>query len=204
MEPLGAEVWVFDPARTRVVLVRHPWRAWVPPGGRVEPGETPREGGPGTVRGDRSARRTPRPAGGGGRPLVPSELAGDPVLLLRGGRRRLDTPGRRRRAAGGLETAGSRLGELLPGGPRPDAETGDGLAVIHPAVLDHDRSGRPRLGPSIPGCEAPGYAEAGAEAAGASMTWPVRSGGEVPARRGSGPWTVSKEAVTWTGGRTPL
>ncbi|WP_239167097.1 NUDIX domain-containing protein [Catellatospora coxensis] len=44
MEPLGAEVWVFDPARTRVVLVRHPWRAWVPPGGRVEPGETPREG----------------------------------------------------------------------------------------------------------------------------------------------------------------
>ena len=40
--PLGAEVWVFDPPRRRVLLVRHPWRAWVPPGGRVEPGETPR------------------------------------------------------------------------------------------------------------------------------------------------------------------
>lgn len=44
MQPLGAEVWVFDPDRTSVVLVRHPWRAWVPPGGKVEPGETPREG----------------------------------------------------------------------------------------------------------------------------------------------------------------
>ncbi|GAA1360311.1 hypothetical protein GCM10009661_03860 [Catellatospora chokoriensis] len=43
MEPLGAEAWVFDPEFTRVVLVRHPWRAWVPPGGMVEPGETPRE-----------------------------------------------------------------------------------------------------------------------------------------------------------------
>ncbi len=43
-EPLGAEAWVFDPDFTHVVLVRHPWRAWVPPGGRVEPGETPREG----------------------------------------------------------------------------------------------------------------------------------------------------------------
>jgi 8-oxo-dGTP diphosphatase len=44
MEPLGAEVWVFDAALERVVLVRHPWRAWVPPGGKVEQGETPREG----------------------------------------------------------------------------------------------------------------------------------------------------------------
>jgi 8-oxo-dGTP diphosphatase len=44
MEPLGAEVWVFDAALERVVLVRHPWRAWVPPGGKVEHGETPREG----------------------------------------------------------------------------------------------------------------------------------------------------------------
>lgn len=43
MEPLGAEVWVFDPEFTRVVLIRHRWRAWVPPGGVVEPGETPRE-----------------------------------------------------------------------------------------------------------------------------------------------------------------
>ncbi|MEV0123678.1 NUDIX hydrolase [Streptomyces sp. NPDC050703] len=41
--PLGAEVWVFDDTLTRVLLVRHPWRGWVPPGGKVDPGETPRE-----------------------------------------------------------------------------------------------------------------------------------------------------------------
>lgn len=44
MEPLGAEVGVLDEALTRVLLVRHPARGWVPPGGKVEPGETPREG----------------------------------------------------------------------------------------------------------------------------------------------------------------
>lgn len=43
MEPLAAEVWVFDAALERVVMVRHRWRAWVPPGGKVEHGETPRE-----------------------------------------------------------------------------------------------------------------------------------------------------------------
>ncbi|GID28156.1 NUDIX domain-containing protein [Paractinoplanes brasiliensis] len=42
-DPLGAEVWVFDPGLSRVLLVRHPWRGWVPPGGQVEPGETPRQ-----------------------------------------------------------------------------------------------------------------------------------------------------------------
>ena len=41
-DPLGAEVWVFDADLSRVLLVRHPWRGWVPPGGQVEPGETPR------------------------------------------------------------------------------------------------------------------------------------------------------------------
>ncbi|MGW2477457.1 NUDIX domain-containing protein [Streptomyces sp. NPDC001665] len=43
-EPLAAEVWVFSEEFDRVLLVRHRWRGWVPPGGRVEPGETPREG----------------------------------------------------------------------------------------------------------------------------------------------------------------
>ena len=43
MEPVAAEVWAFDESFTRVLLVRHRWRGWVPPGGRVESGETPRE-----------------------------------------------------------------------------------------------------------------------------------------------------------------
>jgi 8-oxo-dGTP diphosphatase len=42
VEPLAAEVWVFDPDLTQVLLVLHPWRGWVPPGGKVEPGEAPR------------------------------------------------------------------------------------------------------------------------------------------------------------------
>lgn len=40
--PLAAEVWVTDPAYSHVLLVRHRVRGWVPPGGTVEPGETPR------------------------------------------------------------------------------------------------------------------------------------------------------------------
>lgn len=44
MEPFGAEVWVFDKDLSRVVLVKHRWRGWVPPGGKVEAGETPRGG----------------------------------------------------------------------------------------------------------------------------------------------------------------
>lgn len=40
--PLGAEVWVFDPAFAHVLLIEHRWRGRVPPGGMVEPGETPR------------------------------------------------------------------------------------------------------------------------------------------------------------------
>ena len=42
MDPIAAEVWAFDETCTRVLLVRHRWRGWVPPGGKVEPGETPR------------------------------------------------------------------------------------------------------------------------------------------------------------------
>ena len=44
VEPLGAEVWVLDPALEQIVLVRHPWRGLVPPGGKDEPGECPRDG----------------------------------------------------------------------------------------------------------------------------------------------------------------
>lgn len=40
---MHAEVWVYDRSLTHVVLVEHPWRGLVPPGGAVEPGETPRE-----------------------------------------------------------------------------------------------------------------------------------------------------------------
>jgi 8-oxo-dGTP diphosphatase len=43
MPPFAVEVWVFDPSFDRVLLVKHRWRDWVPPGGTVEPGETPRE-----------------------------------------------------------------------------------------------------------------------------------------------------------------
>jgi 8-oxo-dGTP diphosphatase len=41
--PLATEVWVFDSTLTQVLLVNHRWRGWVPPGGKVDPGETPRE-----------------------------------------------------------------------------------------------------------------------------------------------------------------
>lgn len=43
MPPLAVEVWLFDQSLEQVLLVRHRWRVWVPPGGTVEPGETPRE-----------------------------------------------------------------------------------------------------------------------------------------------------------------
>lgn len=41
--PLAAEVWAFDETFRHVLLVKHRWRGWVPPGGKVEPGESPRE-----------------------------------------------------------------------------------------------------------------------------------------------------------------
>ncbi|MFF3332652.1 NUDIX hydrolase [Streptomyces sp. NPDC002888] len=43
MEPLAAEVWVTDPTFSHVLLVKHRVRGWVPPGGKVELGETPQE-----------------------------------------------------------------------------------------------------------------------------------------------------------------
>ena len=42
-EPLAAEVWVYCTELTHVLLVDHRWRGWVPPGGKVEDGESPRE-----------------------------------------------------------------------------------------------------------------------------------------------------------------
>ncbi|MEU9884803.1 NUDIX hydrolase [Sphaerisporangium sp. NPDC051011] len=41
-EPFAAEVWVTDPAFSHILLVKHRVRGWVPPGGKVECGETPR------------------------------------------------------------------------------------------------------------------------------------------------------------------
>ncbi len=45
MDPrqLATDVWVFTPDFRRILVVQHRWRGLVPPGGRVEPGETPRE-----------------------------------------------------------------------------------------------------------------------------------------------------------------
>ncbi|MFJ8752180.1 NUDIX domain-containing protein [Streptomyces sp. NPDC102441] len=42
LEPFAADVWVIDPDFCHVLLVKHRVRGWVPPGGKVEPGETPR------------------------------------------------------------------------------------------------------------------------------------------------------------------
>jgi 8-oxo-dGTP diphosphatase len=40
--PIAVEVWVLDPTLTRVLLVQHRWRGWVPPGGKAERAEAPR------------------------------------------------------------------------------------------------------------------------------------------------------------------
>ena len=39
---LLVDVWVFDPTLTYTLLVEHPRRGWVMPGGKVEPGESVR------------------------------------------------------------------------------------------------------------------------------------------------------------------
>lgn len=43
MTPLAAEVRLYDQNLEQVLLVKHRWREWVPPGGSVESRETPRE-----------------------------------------------------------------------------------------------------------------------------------------------------------------
>jgi 8-oxo-dGTP diphosphatase len=43
MDPIAAEVWAFDEAFEHILLVNHRFRGGVPPGGTVEPGETPRD-----------------------------------------------------------------------------------------------------------------------------------------------------------------
>lgn len=42
-QPISAEVWVFSPDFMSILTVKHRWRGLVPPGGRVEDSETPRE-----------------------------------------------------------------------------------------------------------------------------------------------------------------
>ncbi|MFD2398903.1 NUDIX domain-containing protein [Prauserella oleivorans] len=86
MEPLAAEVWVTDPSYSHVLLVRHRVRGWVPPGGKVEPGETPRQ--------PRPVNSWRRPAWRascclcrrGGCPLFPCRLGADAEPVLRGRR----------------------------------------------------------------------------------------------------------------------
>lgn len=39
---LGVDVWLLDPTATHVLLVAHPARGWVAPGGKVDIGEHPR------------------------------------------------------------------------------------------------------------------------------------------------------------------
>jgi 8-oxo-dGTP diphosphatase len=55
MAPLAAEVWVTEPSYRQILLVRHRVRGWVPPGGTVEPGETPAEGRGPRTRGGKPA-----------------------------------------------------------------------------------------------------------------------------------------------------
>jgi 8-oxo-dGTP diphosphatase len=43
LDPFAVEVWVFDEDLRQVLLVRHRWRGWVPPGGSVEVSELPRD-----------------------------------------------------------------------------------------------------------------------------------------------------------------
>ncbi|MBV8086225.1 MAG: NUDIX hydrolase [Chloroflexi bacterium] len=40
---LTLDVWLFDVTRTKTLLVRHPLRGWVMPGGKALPGEPPRD-----------------------------------------------------------------------------------------------------------------------------------------------------------------
>lgn len=115
LQPLGAEVWVLDPALEQIVLVDHPVRGLVPPGGRVEPGECPRDGAARELAEEPGLRPQvlERPARSGGA-VSPPKLAGDAVAVLRGHRGPGTAAHRGSRTARQGDPAGTGLAQLLP------------------------------------------------------------------------------------------
>ncbi|WP_199753199.1 NUDIX domain-containing protein [Actinoplanes sp. ATCC 53533] len=102
MEPLAAEVWVLDRCLAQVVLVQHRWQAWVPPGGKIEYDEAPREAAVRDLPEETGLRLEllERPAGGDCA-FIPSGLATDAVIVVCRVRGRCGVAGRRMRAADG-------------------------------------------------------------------------------------------------------